>query len=150
MNQTFSFKNVRASLVPTTDETLMNAARYQARLIKSRSASASGAELMADNMVEFSLILAHVIDTKGFPFSVPDPSAHPETVGLVWDAYKAEDSALWNQILTAIELASIQPPPALVQQIKDRLPDATAEMDAFSAHHTSPFIHPGTSKRKVR
>src|SRR5438270_13148456 len=102
MNQTFSLANISATLISTTDEVLMNAARYQARVVQSRVVSTVAGTPALQNLVNFSLILAHVTDTKGFPFYIPDPLAHPETVGQVWDSYIAGDGALWEQLLRAI------------------------------------------------
>jgi hypothetical protein len=134
VNQVFLFNNISATFVNTTDEVLMNAARYQARVVKSRAGSAIDTGLMMESVVQFSLILAHVTQAKGFPFAVPDPLAHPETVGLAWDAYRAEDPTLWDRLLQTIQI-----PVLAAEQIEDKLPQATEEMDALSEHNRSPF-----------
>ncbi len=139
MNQVFLFNNISATLVNTTDEVLMNAARYQARVVKSRAGIDSG--LMMESVVQFSLILAHVTKAKGFPFAVPDPLAHPETIGLAWDAYRTEDPVLWDRLLQAIQI-----PMLTEEQIKDRVPQATEEMDALSEHNRSPYRPRQTGK----
>ncbi len=144
MNQTFSFNNMSATLISTTDEVVMNVARYQARVIKSRARSATDGPGVMNSVVRFSLILAHVVDTKGFPFAVPDPFAHPETVGLAWDAYMTEDPALWDQLLKAIEMSA-----AVMKKIADKLPEAIAEMDAVSAHNISPFKRKHSEKGRT-
>jgi hypothetical protein len=139
VNQVFLFNNISATLVNTTDEVLMNAARYQARVVKSRAGIDSG--LMMESVVQFSLILAHVTKAKGFPFAVPDPLAHPETIGLAWDAYRTEDPVLWDRLLQAIQI-----PMLTAEQIKDRVPQATEEMDALSEHNRSPYRPRQTGK----
>jgi hypothetical protein len=142
VNQVFLFNNMSATLVSTTDEVLMNAARYHARVVTTRATSAIDTELIRASMVEFSLILAHVTTVQGFPFAVPDPLAHPETVGLAWDAYRAEDPALWDRLLQSIQI-----PVIAAEQIEDKLPQATLEMDALSKHSRSPFKPRQTGKR---
>jgi len=142
VNQVFLFNNISATLVNTSDAALMNAARYQARVVKSRAISAIDAELIMESVVQFSLILAHVTKAKGFPFAVPDPLAHPETVGLAWDAYRSEDPVLWDRLLLAIHI-----PAMTAEQVEDKLPQATEEMDALSEHHLSPFKSRQTGKR---
>ncbi len=139
MNQVFLFNNISATLVNTTDEVLMNAARYQARVLKSRSGIDTG--LMMECVVQFSLILAHVTKANGFPFAIPEPLAHPETIGLTWDAYRAEDPALWDRIRQTIQL-----PVLAAEQIEDKLPQATEEMDTLSEHNRSPFRPRQTGK----
>ncbi len=120
----------------------MKAARYQVRVIQSRAASGSIAPTVMENIARFSLILAHVIETTGFPFVIPDPLAHPETVGLVWDIYLANNAALWDQLLGAIEA-----PASATKQIRDNLPKATRELDILSVHHRSPFKRKQSDKR---
>ncbi len=142
MNHPFSFNQVKLNLVPTTDEVLMNAARYQVRIIQSRAASGRIAPSFLENIARFSLILAHVNETTGFPFVIPDPLAHPETIGLVWDVYLADNAALWDQLLSAIEV-----PASATKQIKDNLPKATRELDVLSVHHRSPFKRKQSGKR---
>ena len=142
MNHAFSFNQVKVNLVPTTDEVLMNAARYQVRIIQSRAASGSITSPFMENIARFSLILAHVNETTGFPFAVPDPLAHPETIGLVWDVYLADNAALWDQLLSAIDV-----PASAAKQIKDNLPKATRELDTLSVHHRSPFTRKQSDKR---
>jgi hypothetical protein len=141
VNQVFLFNNISATLVSTTDEVLMNAARYQARVVKSRGTAAIDAEPIVESMGQFSLILAHVTKAKGFPFAVPDPLAHPETVGLAWDAYRTEDPAIWERLLLAIQI-----PVLTAEHFEDKLPQATEEMDALSEHHLSPFKYRQTGK----
>jgi hypothetical protein len=142
VTQTFAFNQISTTLVSTSDEVLMNAARYQARVLKSRDISTSDVSAM-DSVVKFSMIMAHVVDSKGFPFAVPDAFAHPETVGLAWDSYMLEDTALWNQLLSAIEA-----PEKSAKQIADKLPNAIAEMDVISAHNISPFKGKQTVKQQ--
>jgi hypothetical protein len=132
VSQVFLFNNISATLANTTDEVLTNAARYQARVVKSRAGFDSG--LMMESSVEFSLVLAHVTKAKGFPFAVPEPLAHPETIGLAWDAYRAEDPALWEQLLQTLQL-----PARAAEQVEAKLAQATEEMDALSEHNRSPF-----------
>jgi hypothetical protein len=139
--QVFLFNNISAALVNTTDEVLMNAARYQVRVVKSRASSDIDAGLLMASVVQFSLILAHVTKAKGFPFAVPDPLAHPETVGLAWDAYRTEDPALWDRLLHTIQISVLA-----TEQIEDKLPQATEEMDALSEHSRSPFKPRQTGK----
>jgi hypothetical protein len=134
VNQVFLSNNSSATLVSTTDDVLTNAARYLARVVKSRAASAFGAELIMESLIQFSLILAHITKAKGFPFAVPDPLAHPETVGLAWDAYRAEDPALWDRLLMTIHIQA-----TTKVQVEDKLSQATEEMDTLSEHHLSPF-----------
>lgn len=134
MNQTVSFDQVIVTLDSTTEAVLMNAARYQVRLLKSRASQALDGQHIRNSVARFSLILAHVIDAKGFPFAVPDPYAHPETVGLAWDAYMQADPALWDRMLTAIDVSA-----AMTKIISSNLPKVTQEMDAVSAHNVSPF-----------
>jgi hypothetical protein len=133
MYQTFSFNRIHITLIRTNNEVLMNAARYQARLIKSRALLTSDTTII-DSMLRFCLIMAHVIDTDGFPFAVPDPFAHPETVGLAWDAYTTEDPTLWDELFSAIDI-----PTVIDEEIEDKIRKATEEMDAVSAHTISPF-----------
>ncbi len=142
MDHAFSFNQVKLNLVPTTDEVLMNAARYQVRIIQSRAASGGNSQPQMENIARFSLILAHVNETTGLPFAVPDPLAHPETIGLVWDVYLTDNAALWDQLLSAIGV-----PASATKQIKDNLPKATHELDALSVHHRSPFKRKQSDKR---
>src|SRR5438046_2067910 len=99
MNQIFSFHHVNATFVKTSDEVLKNAARYQVRLIQSRAQSATFAAPIMENISRFSLILAHIFTSTGFPFAIPDPLAHPETVGLAWDVYMTDGVELWDQLM---------------------------------------------------
>jgi hypothetical protein len=140
MYQTFSFNHIHATLAGTNNEVLMNAARYQVRVKKSRALSASNGSQIMDNVIRFSMIMAHVIDSVGFPFAVPDPFAHPETVGLAWDAYIAEEPTVWDQLLVAIKA------PTIIAE--DRLRDANAEMDAVSAHNASRFKRKRTTPQR--
>jgi hypothetical protein len=133
MNQVFSYGQIKATFGSTTDKVLMDAARYQVRLNQSRPGSASK-ELPAQNISRFSLILAHLIDTTGFSFAIPDPLAHTETVGLAWDAYMTADTDLWDQLFSAINISA-----NVVQEIEARLPAATEEFNTLSVHHYSPF-----------
>ena len=141
MYQTFSFNHIHTTLISTDDDVLMNAARFQARLSKSRALSAPD----TDSMARFSLIMAHVVDSVGFPFAIPDPFAHPETVGLAWDAYMTEAPALWDQMLAAIDI-----PMTVAQEVNGKLQEAIAEMDAVSAHNISPFNRIRYPKRPNR
>lgn len=134
MHQIFSLNDVRLTFIQTNNDVLMNAARYQARLIKSRPLSPGERSSTKASMVRFCLLMAHVVDTDHFPFAVPDPFAHPETVGLAWDAYMNEDPALWDSFSSAIDM-----PTAINEEIQDRLQNAMEEMDAVSAHTISPF-----------
>ena len=142
MNQAFLFNNVSVTLVSTTDDVLMNAARYQVRVVKSRAIPAADGELIVASMAQFSLILAHVSKAKGFPFAIPDPLAHPETIGLAWDAYRNEDPAFWDRLLQTMQI-----PVLASEQIEDKLPQATEEMDALSLHSRSPFKPRQSPKR---
>ena len=142
MTQAFSLDKVSATFLGTTDEVLMNAARYQARVLESRIGSALEGTPTQENLINFSLILAHVTQTKGLPFYVPDPLAHPETVGQVWDTYIAGDTTVWEQMLRTINA-----PPLTADQIHDKLPQATEEMHALSVHSASPFKPKVTGKR---
>ncbi len=141
MNQVFLFNNISATLVSTTDEVLMNAARYQARVVQSRATSAIDADLIVQSMVQFSLILAHVTKAKGFPFAVPDPLAHPETIGLAWDAYRTEDPTVWDRLLHAIQI-----PVLTAELFEDKLPKAIEELRELSKHTLSPFKRRPTGK----
>ena len=142
MDHTFSLANISAILLNTSDDVLMNAARYQARVFQSRlSAALEGASVTQD-LLNFSLILAHVSETTGFPFYVPDPLAHPETVGQVWDSYLAGDTSLWERLVRAIDA-----PLTTAAQIHDKLPQATEEMKALSEHSASPFNRTTNKKR---
>ncbi len=134
MYQTFSLNHIRLTFIHTNNDVLMNAARYQARLTKSRPLLSGERSSANESMVRFCLIMAHVVDTDRFPFAVPDPFAHPETVGLAWDAYLIEDPALWNKLSLAIDI-----PAVITEEIQDKLQAATEEMDAVSAHTISPF-----------
>ncbi len=134
INQQFSYGQIRATFVSTTDEILMNAARYQVRLIQSRASLVNNAAPILENISRFSLILAHVIEATGFPFAIPDPLAHPETVGLAWDVYMTDSVELWEQLLIAIDTST-----NVRDQIEDLLPAATEELQILSAHHISPF-----------
>jgi len=142
MNQAFSVDKVSATFLSTTDDVLMNAARYQARVLESRVGSALEGTPMQQNLINFSLILAHVTQTTGLPFYVPDPLAHPETIGQVWDTYIAGDATVWAQMLRAINA-----PLMTADQIHDKLLQATEEMHALSAHSASPFKRKVTGKR---
>ncbi|SRR5258707_13529471 len=142
MNQAFSLDKINATFLGTTDEVLMNAARYQARVLESRVGSALEGTPTMQNLINFSLILAHVMETKGFPFYIPDPLAHPETIGQVWDTYVAGDAAVWEKMVRAINA-----PPMTADQIQDKLPQATEEMHALSVHSASPFKRKETGKR---
>jgi hypothetical protein len=142
MNQVFSFRNIRVTLAGTSDEVLMNAARYQVRLLQSRADATAPKAPIMENITRFSLILAHVTHTTGFPFAIPDPLAHPETVGLAWDAYMSDGPELWDQLALAIEPSS-----ADAKQIADKLPAATEELHTLSAHHISPFKRKQREKR---
>lgn len=142
MHQAFSLNKINVTFLSTTDEVLMNAARYQARVLESRPGSAVEGTSAMQNLINFSLILAHVTQTTGLPFYVPDPLAHPETIGQVWDTYVAGDAAVWEKIVQAINA-----PPMTVGQIHDKLPQATEEMHASSTHNASPFKRKVTGKR---
>ena len=142
MHQAFSLNKISVTFLSTTDEVLMNAARYQARVLESRAGSAVEGTPTMHNLINFSLILAHVTQTTGLPFYVPDPLAHPETIGQVWDTYVAGDAAVWEKIVQAINA-----PPMTVGQIQDKLPQATEEMHTSSAHNASPFKRKVTGKR---
>jgi len=145
INQKVSYNNTLVTLVSTSDDVLTNAARYQARLIQSRGPSAAVSAPIMENIKRFSLILAHVSDTSGFPFAIPDPLAHSETVGLAWDAYMADDTQLWDQLLAAIDIA-----PDAAKTIENKLWTATQELGELSAHHHSPFKRKPDEKRKSR
>jgi len=132
--QTFSLNHIRLTFIHTNSDVLMNAARYQARLIKSRPLVPGDRSPTKESMVRFCLIMAHIIDTDRFPFAVPDPFAHPETVGLAWDAYMIEDPMVWDKLSSSIDI-----PTTVTEEIQDKLQKATAEMDAVSAHTVSPF-----------
>jgi hypothetical protein len=142
MDQAFLFDRIQVTLVSTTDEVLMNGARYQVRVIQSRTVSGSVAAPMMQNITRFSLILAHATATQRFPFALPDPLAHPETIGLVWDVYLAGDTALWSQLWTALDLSA-----SVTSQTQDKLQQATEELQTLSEHHRSPFKPKQTAKR---
>src|SRR4051794_3545191 len=115
MQQSVIFNSIKVTLADTSDSVLRNAARYQTRLMQSRATSVIKADSIMENILSFSLIMAHVTATTGFPFVVPDPLAHPETVGLAWDAYIVQDPLLWDELM-----AKVDPTEETATHVKDR------------------------------
>jgi hypothetical protein len=134
MQQNVIFNGIRVTLADTSDSVERNAARYQTRLMQSRTTSAIKADSIMENILSFSLIMAHVTAATGFPFVIPDPLAHPETVGLAWDAYLVQDPLLWDELMIKVD-----PTVETSTHIKDRLAIATQELNALSIRHSSPF-----------
>jgi hypothetical protein len=134
MQQNIVFNGINITLANTLDNVVINAARYQVRLIQSRAASFVNDTAINENFLSFSLIMAHLTTATNFPFAIPDPLAHPETVGLAWDAYMVQDPLLWDQLLAMVDKTG-----ETAARIESSLATATQEMNAFSVHHSSPF-----------
>jgi hypothetical protein len=96
----FVFGAIRARIIQPTEETLLDAARYQLRVAMCRTTATTPGAM--SGIPEFGLILAHVREVVNFPFEIPDPLAHPDDVGAAWDHFLDSDPELWDCLIGAI------------------------------------------------
>ncbi len=124
----FEFGEVRATVLGSSADTLLNAARYQLRVAMCRTDSQKF--LDRTGISEFAMILAHVDDTINFPFEIPDPLSHPEDVGSAWDEFLDNDPELWYRLLRSIGTP--------IGEASTYLPVALGEIEELVRHGTMP------------
>ncbi len=133
----FQYGDVRLELVTPTMDTLWKQACYLTRVIRARFTNREVNDVPQTEWQlaeQFAVILAHVSNVQGFPFSIPEPNAPLQLIGAAWDHFLKSDPQLWTAIIQQIEMPSAELRQAMGSLLMKAHKDLDEQLESLQAN----------------